>query len=233
MSVRNPNSKKTDAERRAQNKWSAANKIILAAKVSTATGEAFRAWCSARGQTVNAALSAYVADCLQGDADGGAASAADVVQPVQPVDADGLTLPAKVARLAMQAAKMAGDADALTWATRALEAAAGAEIEAQEHRRAALDLLEMARNGGKSSPSIAPPDKKIARDPGASCMVPGVGAVDWAERTARVRQLREDAERQKHIAEQPPVENPEPEQTAPGNSGDLLSEQAGPKTPGD
>lgn len=237
MSVRNPNSKKTDAERRAQNKWSAANKIILAAKVSTATGEAFRAWCSARGQTVNAALSSYVADCLRGDADGGAAPAAEIVQAAQPVDGDGLTLPAKVARLAGQAAKMAGDADALTWATRALEAAAGAEIEAQEHRRAALDLLEMARNGGKSAPtsapSIAPPDKKIARDPGASCMVPGVGAVDWAERTARVRQLREDAGRQKHIAEQPPVENPEPEQTAPGNSGDLLSEQAGPKTPGD
>lgn len=240
MSVRNPNSKKTDAERRAQNKWSAANKIILAAKVSTATGEAFRAWCSARGQTVNAALSSYVADCLRGDADGGAAPAAEIVQAAQPGQAaggDGLTLPVKVARLARQAAKMAGDADALTWVTRALEAAAGAEIEAQEHRRAALDLLEMARNGGKSAPpsapSIAPPDKKIARDPGASCTVPGVGAVDWAERTARVRRLREDAERQKHIAEQPLVENPEPEQTAPGNSGDLLSEQAGPKIPGD
>lgn len=173
-------------------------------------------------------------------ADGGAAPAAEIVQAAQPGQAaggDGLTLPAKVARLARQAAKMAGDADALTWVTRALEAAAGAEIEAQEHRRAALDLLEMARNGGKSAPpsapSIAPPDKKIARDPGASCTVPGVGAVDWAERTARVRRLREDAERQKHIAEQPLVENPEPEQTAPGNSGDLLSEQAGPKIPGD
>ena len=71
MSVRNPSSKKTDAERRAQNKWSAANKIILAAKVSTATGEAFRAWCAARGVTVNAALASYVSGCLRGDADGG------------------------------------------------------------------------------------------------------------------------------------------------------------------
>ena len=84
MAARNPNSTKTDAERRAQNKWSAANKIILATKVSTATGEAFRAWCADRGQTVNAALSAYVADCLRGDADGGAASAAEIVQAAQP-----------------------------------------------------------------------------------------------------------------------------------------------------
>lgn len=84
MVARNPNSTKTDAERRAQNKWSAANRIILAAKVSTATGEAFRAWCAERGQTVNAALSAYVADCLRAGADGGAAPAAEIVQAAQP-----------------------------------------------------------------------------------------------------------------------------------------------------
>ncbi len=84
MAARNPNSTKTDAERRAQNKWSAANKIILATKVSTATGEAFRAWCAERGQTVNAALSAYVADCLRAGADGGAAPAAEIVQAAQP-----------------------------------------------------------------------------------------------------------------------------------------------------
>lgn len=140
MSVRNPNSKKTDAERRAQNKWSAANKIILAAKVSTTTGEAFRAWCAARGQTVNAALSSYVADCLRADADGGAAPAAEIVQTAQPVTEaqpgqdDGLTLPAKVARLASHAANLAGDPDALTWARRALETAAAAESDAFERK---------------------------------------------------------------------------------------------------
>lgn len=169
MSVRNPNSKKTDAERRAQNKWSAANKIILAAKVSTATGEAFRAWCAARGQTVNAALSAYVADCLRAGADGGAAPAAEIVQAAQPGQAaggDGLTLPADVACLASLAANLAGDPDALTWARRALEAAAAAEADAHERRAAAMAALEKFK----------------------------------------------------------------PEQTAPGNSGDLLPEQAGPKT---
>lgn len=151
MAARNPNSTKTDAERRAQNKWSAANKIILAAKVSTATGEAFRAWCAARGQTVNAALSAYVADCLRADADGGAAPAPEIVQAVQSVaeaqpeqaaGSEGLTLPADVARLASLASNLAGDPDALTWARRALEAAAAAEADAHARREAAMAALE-------------------------------------------------------------------------------------------
>lgn len=233
--------KTSAAQIKAAQKWQAANVDRLSLVVPKGERDKIKTAAAAAGSSVNA----FIVEAIRARM-AGAAPAAEIVQaaqpvaeaqPVQPVDGDGLTLPAKVARLARQAAKMAGDADALTWVTRALEAAAGAEIEAQEHRRAALDLLEMARNGGKSAPpsapSIAPPDKKIARDPGASCTVPGVGAVDWAERTARVRRLREDAERQKHIAEQPLVENPEPEQTAPGNSGDLLSEQAGPKIPGD
>ena len=171
MSVRNPNSRKTDAERRAQNKWSAANKIILAAKVGKADGEAFRAWCAARGQTVNAALSAYVADCLRGDADGGAAPAAEIVQAAQPgqaADGDGLTFPAEVARLASHAAKLAGT-DPATLARQALESAAAAEADAFERKQAALSAFEKFK----------------------------------------------------------------PEQTAPGNSGDLPPEQAGSKTPGD
>lgn len=206
MSVRNPNSKKSDAERRAQNKWSAANKIILAAKVSTATGEAFRAWCSERGQTVNAALSAYVADCLRGDADGGAASAAEIVQEAQPVQmldgaaleraetaaaAAGETLPAFLARAVQQAA----DADA----------------------RERL-LAEACKNA--SLPSSA--DASAAAE---SCETSAYDVVDWAARTGHLRALRESARASAGI--------PSPEQTAPGNSGDLLPEQAGPKTPGD
>lgn len=68
MSIKNPNSAKTDAERRAQNKWEQANRVTLGVRLSKADGEAFRAWCAARGQTVNAALSSYVADCLRGAA---------------------------------------------------------------------------------------------------------------------------------------------------------------------
>ena len=137
--------KTSAAQIKAAQKWQAANVDRLSLVVPKGQRDEIKTAAAAAGESVNA----YIIAAIRARMDGGAASAADVVQPVQPVDADGLTLPAKVARLAMQAAKMAGDADALTWATRALEAAAGAEIEAQEHRRAALDLLEMARKGGK------------------------------------------------------------------------------------
>ena len=137
--AKNPNGARTDAERRAQNKWDQANRATLGVRVSKADGEAFRAWCAARGQTVNAALSAYVTECLQG----GAAPAAKIAPAArQAADADGLTLPAKVARLARQAAGLAGDPDAATWATRALEAAAAAEADAHERRAAAMAALE-------------------------------------------------------------------------------------------
>lgn len=162
--AKNPNGARTDAERRAHNKWEQANRVTLGVRVSKADGEAFRAWCAARGQTVNAALSAYVADCLRGDADGGAAPAAEIVQ----AGADALTLPAEVARLASHAAKLAG-MDPATWARQALESEAAAEADAHERRAAAMAALE----------------------------------------------------------------NFKPEQTAPGNSGDLPPEQEGPKTLGD
>lgn len=165
MSVRNPNSKKTDAERRAQNKWSAANKIILAAKVSTATGEAFRAWCAARGVTVNAALASYVADCLRGDADGGAAPAAEIVHAAQPGQVlDGA---------ALESAKVAAAA------------------------------------AGEALPAFVARAVRQAAD---------------ADARERLRALRESARASAGI--------PSPEQTAPGNSGDLPSEQEGPKTLG-
>lgn len=82
--AKNPNGARTDAERRAHNKWEQANRVTLGVRLSKDDGEAFRAWCAARGQTVNAALSAYVADCLRADADGGAAPAAEIVQAAQP-----------------------------------------------------------------------------------------------------------------------------------------------------
>ena len=66
MSIaKNPNSRRTDAARRTQNAWAAVNRITLAAKVDTATGERFRAICEASGQTVNAALVEYVRACLE------------------------------------------------------------------------------------------------------------------------------------------------------------------------
>ena len=205
MSVRNPNSKKTDAERRAQNKWSAANKIILAAKVSTATGEAFRAWCAARGITVNAALSAYVADCLREGADGGAALAAEIVQEAQPVQMlDGAAL-----ERAETAAAAAGET-LPAFLARAVQQAADADARER--------LLAVACKNA-SLPSSA--DASAAAE---SCEAPAYDVVDWAARTDHLRALRESARASAGI--------PSPEQTAPGNSGDLPSEQEGPKTLG-
>lgn len=206
MSVRNPNSKKSDAERRAQNKWSAANKIILAAKVSTATGEAFRAWCSERGQTVNAALSAYVADCLRGDADGGAAPAAEIFQAAQP----GQVLDGAALESAKVAAAAAGET-LPAFVARAVRQAADADARER--------LLAVACKNA-SLPSSA--DASAAAE---SCETSAYDVVDWAARTGHLRALRESARASAGI--------PSPEQTAPGNSGDLLPEQAGPKTPGD
>ena len=143
--AKNPSGARTDAERRAQNKWDQANRVTLGVRVGKADGEAFRAWCAARGITVNAALASYVSGCLRGDADGGAAPAAEIVQAAQPGQAaggEGLTLPADVARLASLASNLAGDPDALTWARRALEAAAAAESDAFERKQVALSSFE-------------------------------------------------------------------------------------------
>lgn len=201
--AKNPNGARTDAERRAHNKWEQANRVTLGVRVGKADGEAFRAWCAACGITVNAALSAYVADCLRGDADGGAAPAAEIVQAAQVLDgaalesakvaaaAAGETLPAFVARAVRQAA----DADA------------------RER------LLAVACKNA-SLPSSA--DASAAAE---SCEAPAYDVVDWAARTDHLRALRESARASAGI--------PSHEQTAPGNSGDLPPEQAGSKTPGD
>lgn len=201
--AKNPNGARTDAERRAHNKWEQANRVTLGVRVGKADGEAFRAWCAARGITVNAALASYVADCLRGDAYGGAAPAAEIVQAAQVLDgaalesakvaaaAAGETLPAFVARAVRQAA----DADA------------------RER------LLAVACKNA-SLPSSA--DASAAAE---SCEAPAYDVVDWAARTDHLRALRESARASAGI--------PSHEQTAPGNSGDLPPEQAGSKTPGD
>ena len=201
--AKNPNGARTDAERRAHNKWEQANRVTLGVRVGKADGEAFRAWCAARGITVNAALASYVADCLRGDADGGAAPAAEIVQAAQVLDgaalesakvaaaAAGETLPAFVAR----AVRQASDADA------------------RER------LLAVACKNA-SLPSSA--DASAAAE---SCEAPAYDVVDWAARTDHLRALRESARASAGI--------PSHEQTAPGNSGDLPPEQAGSKTPGD
>lgn len=71
---------KTDAMRRAQNKWDAANRATLGVRVSKDESERFRAICEASGQTVNAALVEYVRACL----DRGSLAAAPAPAAEQP-----------------------------------------------------------------------------------------------------------------------------------------------------
>ena len=178
--AKNPNGARTDAERRAHNKWEQANRVTLGVRMGKADGEAFRAWCAARGQTVNAALSAYVADCLREGADclregadGGAAPAAEIVQAAQPV----------------------------------AEAQPGQVLDG-----AALESAKVAAAAaGETLPAFVARAVRQAAD------------ADARERLLAV--LRESARASAGI--------PNSEQTAPGNSGDLPSEQEGPKTLGD
>ena len=85
--AKNPNGARTDAERRAQNKWDQANRVTLGVRLSKDDGDAFRAWCAARGITVNAALTAYVMSCLHDATSPSSAPAS--TYPADPADASG------------------------------------------------------------------------------------------------------------------------------------------------
>ena len=204
--AKNPNGARTDAERRAHNKWEQANRVTLGVRMGKADGEAFRAWCAARGITVNAALASYVADCLRGDADGGAAPAAEIFQAAQP----GQVLDGAALESAKVAAAAAGET-LPAFVARAVRQAADADARGR--------ILAVAYKNA-SLPSSA--DASAAAE---SCEAPAYDVVDWAARTDHLRALRESARASAGI--------PSPEQTAPGNSGDLPPEQAGSKTPGD
>ncbi len=131
----------SERKRASNKKWDVANIERLSIAVPKGQRDEIKTAAAAAGESINK----YIIEAIRARMDGGAAPAAEIVPAVQPgqaVDGDGLTLPAKVARLAVQAAKMAGDADALTWATRALEAAAAAEADAHERRAAAMAALE-------------------------------------------------------------------------------------------
>ena len=210
--AKNPNGARTDAERRAHNKWEQANRVTLGVRVGKADGEAFRAWCAARGITVNAALSAYVADCLREGADGGASPAAEIVQAAQPVAEaqPGQVLDGAALERAETAAAAAGET-LPAFLARAVQQVADADARER--------LLAVACKNA-SLPSSA--DASAAAE---SCEAPAYDVVDWAARTDHLRALREAARASAGI--------PSPEQSAPGNSGDLPPEQAGSKTPGD
>ena len=135
--------KTSAAQIKAAQKWQAANVDRLSVVVPKGERDEIKAAAAAAGESVNAYIVAAIRARM-----GGAAPAPEIVQAAQPVQAtsgEGLTIPAKVARLASLASNLAGDPDALTWATRALETAASAEADAHERREAAMAALENSK----------------------------------------------------------------------------------------
>lgn len=56
--------KKTDAQRKAQNKWQAANESTLGCKLRKPVADQFRLYAQQNGTTVSALLSQFVKDTL-------------------------------------------------------------------------------------------------------------------------------------------------------------------------
>lgn len=70
---------KTDAQRRASNKYDRAHFTIIAAKVKQETAEQFRSACAAAGTTANAVLTAAISDFLRDHPAEGQTASADLL----------------------------------------------------------------------------------------------------------------------------------------------------------
>lgn len=57
----------TESQLRANKKWQAGKICSLACRVKIADAEKFKKYCADRGQTPNAALKAFVLDCIAED----------------------------------------------------------------------------------------------------------------------------------------------------------------------
>lgn len=203
--------KTSAAQIKAAQKWQAANVDRLSLVVPKGQRDEIKTAAAVAGESVNAYIIAAIR-ARMGNADGGAALATEIVQAAQPVAE---AQPGQVLDgAALESAKVAAAAAGETlpaFVARAVRQAADADARER--------LLAVACKNA-SLPSSA--DASAAAE---SCETSAYDVVDWAARTDHLRALRESARASAGI--------PSPEQTAPGNSGDLLPEQAGPKTPGD
>ena len=203
--------KTSAAQIKAAQKWQAANVDRLSLVVPKGQRDEIKTAAAVAGESVNAYIIAAIR-ARMGNADGGAAPAAEIVQAAQPVAE---AQPGQVLDgAALESAKVAAAAAGETlpaFVARAVRQAADADARER--------LLAVACKNA-SLPSSA--DASAAAE---SCETSAYDVVDWAARTDHLRALRESARASAGI--------PSPEQTALGNSGDLPPEQAGPKTPGD
>lgn len=203
--------KTSAAQIKAAQKWQAANVDRLSLVVPKGQRDEIKTAAAVAGESVNAYIIAAIR-ARMGNADGGAALATEIVQAAQPVAEaqPGQVLDGAALERAETAAAAAGET-LPAFLARAVQQAADADARER--------LLAVACKNA-SLPSSA--DASAAAE---SCEAPAYDVVDWAARTDHLRALRESARASAGI--------PGPEQTAPGNSGDLPSEQEGPKTLGD
>lgn len=201
----------SDRKKASNKKWDVANIERLSIAVPKGERDEIRASAAAAGESINKYIIAAIR-ARMGDADGGASPAAEIVQAAQPVAEaqPGQVLDGAALERAETAAAAAGET-LPAFLARAVQQVADADARER--------LLAVACKNA-SLPSSA--DASAAAE---SCEAPAYDVVDWAARTDHLRALREAARASAGI--------PSPEQTAPGNSGDLPPEQAGPKTPGD
>lgn len=201
----------SERKKASNKKWDVANIERLSIAVPKGERDEIKASAAAAGESINKYIIAAIR-ARMGNADGGAAPAAEIVQAAQPVAE---AQPGQVLDgAALESAKVAAAAAGETlpaFVARAVRQAADADARER--------LLAVACKNA-SLPSSA--DASAAAE---SCEVPAYDVVDWAARTDNLRALREAARASAGI--------PSPEQTAPGNSGDLPPEQAASKTPGD
>lgn len=201
----------SDRKKASNKKWDVANIERLSIAVPKGERDEIRASAAAAGESINKYIIAAIR-ARMGDADGGASPAAEIVQAAQPVAEaqPGQVLDGAALERAETAAAAAGET-LPAFLARAVQQVADADARER--------LLAVACKNA-SLPSSA--DASAAAE---SCEAPAYDVVDWAARTDHLRALRESARASAGI--------PSPEQSAPGNSGDLPPEQAGSKTPGD
>lgn len=201
----------SERKKASNKKWDVANIERLSIAVPKGERDEIRASAAAAGESINKYIIAAIR-ARMGNADGGAAPAAEIVQTAQPVTEaqPGQVLDGAALERAETAAAAAGET-LPAFLARAVQQAADADARER--------LLAIACKNA-SLPSSA--DASAAAE---SCETSACDVVDWAARTDHLRALRESARASAGI--------PSPEQTAPGNSGDLPPEQAGSKTPGD
>ncbi len=93
----------SEAKKKANQKWDSANMSTMACKVKREQAEQFRAYCTNKGETVNAVLQGFVSSCINNTA-----SETQNIAPDGDKNAGAILTPAAL-KTAQEAAQKAGE----------------------------------------------------------------------------------------------------------------------------